>query len=371
MLTDQGGGDFSVEFVTRSRRMDDRLHPGRPGRAVMAGPATNSRAPATPPMAECRTPISAWRRRGRRISRCATRRRRRRGSRRHRRRRVSAGYVDVDGDAVDGGDGSGAAGNEDVISGHGGDDTISAGAEDDLVYGGAGADVIDGGDGDDTLYGGDGDFTDPMVLDWSAQGPDNTNLAAGFTQNTGGIDVTVSFTNAGNNNPVYRVESTDTTYVGPGESFDPNSSLYLYGERRRHLTTIGFAAAAGTSYRDEVENVTFRINDVDWGSGSHTDVITVNAWDADGNPVSVTSPVAATPSATWLYHHRQRRRQHPGPGRRFGADRIARPGRRDPDQLRQHLSRHRRSGFPTCISTPSPTPHSTLATPSSAAPGRM
>ena len=203
---------------------------------------------------------------------------------------IGAGYVDVDGDAVDGGDGSGAAGNEDVISGHGGDDTISAGAEDDLVYGGAGADVIDGGDGDDTLYGGDGDFTDPMVLDWSAQGPDNTNLAAGFTQNTGGIDVTVSFTNAGNNNPVYRVESTDTTYVGPGESFDPNSSLYLYGDGdgATSTTTIDFAAAAGTSYRDEVENVTFRINDVDWGSGNHTDVITVNAWDADGNPVAVT-----------------------------------------------------------------------------------
>ncbi|MEZ5767298.1 MAG: hypothetical protein R3D80_06200 [Paracoccaceae bacterium] len=250
---------------------------------------------------------------------------------------IGAGYVDVDGDAVDGGDGSGAAGNEDVISGHGGDDTISAGAEDDLVYGGAGADVIDGGDGDDTLYGGDGDFTDPMVLDWSAQGPDNTNLAAGFTQNTGGIDVTVSFTNAGNNNPVYRVESTDTTYVGPGESFDPNSSLYLYGDGdgATSTTTIDFAAAAGTSYRDEVENVTFRINDVDWGSGNHTDVITVNAWDADGNPVAVTITPGGgdTVSGNTITANAVANTQCPG--RRFGADRDRGAGRRDPDQLRQ------------------------------------
>ncbi len=51
---------------------------------------------------------------------------------------------------------------------------------------------------------------------------------------------------------------------------------------------IDFAAATGSDYLDEVENVSFRINDVDWGSGNHTDVITVNAYDALGNPVTVT-----------------------------------------------------------------------------------
>ncbi len=203
---------------------------------------------------------------------------------------IDASYSDSDGDVVDGGDGSGPSGNGDVIAGLAGDDTIAAGAGDDLVYGGGGADVIDGGDGDDTIWGGGGDFTAAQVLDWSAQGPDNISLAAGFTQDTGGIDVSVSFTNAGNNAPVYRVESTDTTYVAPGEDFDPTSSLYLYGngDGTTSITTIDFAAATGTDYLDEVQNVSFRINDVDWGRNNHTDVITVNAYDADGNPVTVT-----------------------------------------------------------------------------------
>jgi len=203
---------------------------------------------------------------------------------------IDASYTDAEGDMVDGGDGGGALGHEDIIAGRGGDDTIEAGAEDDLVYGGGGADSIDGGDGDDTIYGGDGDYTERQVLDWSAEGADNTSLAAGFTQDTGGIDVSVSFTNDGDNAPVYRVESTDTTYVGPGETFDPTSSLYLYGDGdgATSTATIDFAAATGSDYLDEVESVSFRINDVDWGFGNHTDVITINAYDADGNPVAVT-----------------------------------------------------------------------------------
>ncbi|MCB1330013.1 MAG: hypothetical protein KDK28_11455, partial [Maritimibacter sp.] len=67
-----------------------------------------------------------------------------------------------------------------------------------------------------------------------------------------------------------------------GESFDPRSSLYLYGngDGPTSTATIDFAAATGTEYADEVENVSFRINDIDWGSGNHTDVVTVNAFDA-------------------------------------------------------------------------------------------
>ena len=203
---------------------------------------------------------------------------------------IDASYTDPDGDVVDGGDGSGAAGNEDIIAGQGGDDTIEAGDEDDVVYGGGGADTIDGGDGDDTIYGGGGDYADAQVLDWSAEGADGTSLAAGFTQDTGGIEVSVSFTDDGNNNPVYQVETSDTTYVGAGEDIDPNSALYLYGDGdgATSTATIDFAAATGTDFLDEVENVTFRINDIDWGLLNHTDIITVNAFDADGNPVTVT-----------------------------------------------------------------------------------
>lgn len=202
-------------------------------------------------------------------------------------------YVDEDGEVVDGSDSITTGGNDDVILGYAGDDTISAGAANDTVEGGEGNDTIDGGDGDDVIYGDDGPVTADApkeVLDWSAQGGDGTNLAAGFTQSTGEMDVTVSFSNDGTNSPLFQVETSDTTYVAPGEDFDDNSSLYLFGngDNTTSTTTIDFAASAGSSSTDEVANVSFRINDVDWGSGNHTDIVTVNAIDANGNPVTVT-----------------------------------------------------------------------------------
>jgi Ca2+-binding RTX toxin-like protein len=51
---------------------------------------------------------------------------------------------------------------------------------------------------------------------------------------------------------------------------------------------MSFAASSGAIVADEVENVTFRINDIDWGNNNHTDIVTVIAFDADGNPVTVT-----------------------------------------------------------------------------------
>lgn len=65
---------------------------------------------------------------------------------------MGAGYVDGQGDQIDGTDGL-----DDTIHGFGGNDSISAGAGRDLVYGGAGNDTLSGGDGDDTLDGGTGD----------------------------------------------------------------------------------------------------------------------------------------------------------------------------------------------------------------------
>ncbi len=204
---------------------------------------------------------------------------------------IDGSFTDEDGDDVDGGDGTGVGGNDDIIFGYGGNDTISSGAANDTVEGGDGDDTIDGGTGDDTIYGDNNPASPPSeVLDWSAQGGDGTNLSAGFTQNTGEMDVSVSFSSDGTNAPLYRVETSDTTYAAPGEDFDRNSSLYLYGngDGTTSTTTIDFAAAAGSSSLDEVQNISFRINDVDWGSGNHTDVVTVNAIDANGNPVTVT-----------------------------------------------------------------------------------
>ncbi len=205
---------------------------------------------------------------------------------------IDATYSDIDGDVVDGGDGTGVLGNEDVIHAGAGDDTVAAGDEADLVYGGDGSDTIDGGAGDDILYG-DNNATLPAAttenLHWADEGPDGASIAAGFTQTTGTMDVSVSFASTGNNLPEFTVETTDTVYVEGGESYDPNSNLLLFGngDGPTSSTTIDFAASTGSGMSDAVENVSFRINDIDWGDLNHTDIVTINAYDADGNPVTV------------------------------------------------------------------------------------
>lgn len=184
---------------------------------------------------------------------------------------------DPEGERVDNADGPGGSD----------DDTIEAGGGNDTVFGGLGDDLIDGGLGDDLLYGdfGDGGFTTES-LNWEAQGLDGTSLAAGFTQNTGLMDVTVSFADDGNNNPGFFV-STTATYTDAGEPFDPTSNLRLSGtgDAQTSTTTISFASADPTA-QDEVTNVIFRFSDID--AGNFRDEITVSAFDAAGNPVAVT-----------------------------------------------------------------------------------
>lgn len=192
---------------------------------------------------------------------------------------IDFAYQDIHGEEVD-------------ASPWGPNDSITARDGNDTVYGGAGNDTIDAGDGNDIVYGDLGGSTPNSIaqdLNWNAQGGNGTNLAGGFTQDTGEVDVSVSFTNTGNNNPTYQVDTDDTQYRAPGETYNQNSSLYLFGngDGSTSRTTMNFAASAGSSVADEVENVSFRINDVDWGSGNHRDVITVNAFDADNNPVTV------------------------------------------------------------------------------------
>lgn len=198
-------------------------------------------------------------------------------------------------DSLSGGDGNdqvfGEAGN-DTILGEGGDDTLDGGAGNDSLVGGSGDDSIEGGAGNDTILG--DTATTPTsqteFLDWAAEGSDGTNVSAGFTQDTGTMEVSVSFTDDGNNNPTFLIESSDTGYVEAGESYDANSMLRLYGngDAATSTSTIDFAASAGSSMSDEVENVSFRIQDVDFFAGNHQDVVTVNAYDADGNAVTVT-----------------------------------------------------------------------------------
>jgi len=196
---------------------------------------------------------------------------------------IHSGYTDSDGDQLSGG--------PDLVRAGGGADTILSGDGADTIAGGAGSDMIDGGSGDDTLHGDNGTATAASeTLAWGGLDADGGDLSAGFTLDTGEMDVTVSFTNDGNNSPTFTTDSSRTTFVASGEPFNPTSSLYLFatGDGASSTTTLDFAAGSGSTMADTVENVSFRLGDVDWGAGNHRDVVTVNAFDANGLAVAVT-----------------------------------------------------------------------------------
>lgn len=199
---------------------------------------------------------------------------------------IDATYTDADGDSVDGGTGSGTGGLGDSIRAADGDDTISSGAGNDTVYGDEGNDQIDGGSGDDVLYGDGFDSGASESLNWDAAGADESDLSAGFTQTTGDMDVAVSFDTTAQTTGI-TVESTDTVYTETGEPFDATSNLSLTGSGLGTTSTTNIDFSANTDgISNAVQDVSFRINDID--QSGWQDIVTVNAYDANGNLVPVT-----------------------------------------------------------------------------------
>lgn len=206
---------------------------------------------------------------------------------------IDASYTgDPENDRVDDGFAGGTDGNDNIIDAGAGNDTVEAGLGADSIIGGTGNDSLVGGDGADTLQGGptSAPATQTEILDWSAEGADGTNVVAGFTQVTGDMEVAVSFTDDGNNNPTFLIETTDTAYVEGGELYDANSNLFLFGDGdgATSTATFDFSANGGAAVTGEAQNVSFRINDIDFFAGNHQDVITVTATNAAGDPVTVT-----------------------------------------------------------------------------------
>ncbi len=166
------------------------------------------------------------------------------------------------------------------------DGTVDGTDQDDVIgdgYSDLNGDLVDGLDGDTAVP------TADLDLNWDAFGADETDLFGGVSQDTGGIQVDVSFTDDGNGTE-WSVESSQNQYVGPGETFDPNSSLLLYGTGtvgQTSTTQIDFSSVSGSGYQDEVENVQFRINDIDSAASGFQDIVTVTAFDADGNEIEV------------------------------------------------------------------------------------
>ena len=191
-----------------------------------------------------------------------------------------------------------------------GDDYITSGSGDDTVLAGGGNDIVNAGAGDDTVFGqggadiihGDGldmDEGQRLSFNWS-QLPDPTpggglvddgdDIAAGVTQDTGGIIVDFTYTNDGNGSGMTFESSTGQNTSG----FDTGSETVNSNSAGRMLGSGGVGdtatiaidfSASNPAWADEVQNVDFRINDIDISSWQ--DIITIRAFDADGNPVAV------------------------------------------------------------------------------------
>lgn len=189
-----------------------------------------------------------------------------------------------------------AGGGADTIFGGDSADTIDAGAGNDIVYGGAGNDSILGGDGNDLLY---GDDTAPATvttetLSWINQAASDSNVRDGFVQDTGSINVSVSFRDDGSTTST--LTSNTATYVNNDVAFNPNSSVQLLGTVGATTTMVmDFAADPASGVLDAVGNVGFFLTDIDSVTGdgvnNFTDQFIIFAYGPDGNlvPVNITA----------------------------------------------------------------------------------
>ncbi|SPF80392.1 Ig-like domain-containing protein [Pseudoprimorskyibacter insulae] len=156
------------------------------------------------------------------------------------------------------------------------------------------------------------------VLNWGELGAYGTTLAdtaadaVTATVDTDGVAVDITFTGQ---TPTAAAATSDTTgYVSAGEPFDPNSHLKLSaanspaGLSDTSTTVLDFRSTDTSLYSDNVQNVCFRLSDVDTGTGSagdefqtgvsFQDVVSIRAYDADGNevPVELTAGSSVTTS---------------------------------------------------------------------------
>lgn len=200
---------------------------------------------------------------------------------------------DPEGDMIDANDNE-IGTNADVVDAGAGNDTILAGADAYTIFAGAGDDSVEGGAGNDVVFGdsslGAGGATSTVreSFEWDlapdpngggAAGIDNGDAITGFTQNTGNVDVTFSITTSvASITNEFQADAQLTSGIDSGtETVDANSSFYsetVGTQNTPEIYELGFA--------DPVENVSFRINDID-GDG----LVRVQAFDENDQPIEI------------------------------------------------------------------------------------
>lgn len=196
---------------------------------------------------------------------------------------------DPDGDMVDNGDAilPGEAANDDIIQAGAGDDTILGGEGDDEIYGDTGTSNVEmeresfNWNHIADTNGGGGNVDDEESLNSQT-----------ITQDTGNVTVTVTTPTVTTDSSGWwhhhsddsvGVESsfeTDDVVIsgidGDGTVVNDNSSLASLAEE-------GETGTYNIEFSDTVENVDFRISDIDANRGQ----VTIRAYDADGNAIDV------------------------------------------------------------------------------------
>ncbi|MEZ5723398.1 MAG: hypothetical protein R3D59_18925, partial [Paracoccaceae bacterium] len=197
---------------------------------------------------------------------------------------IDLGYAgDPHGDMVDAGDAllPGEVGDDDIILAKDGDDTVLAGDGDDEIYAGSGDDLVEGGAGNDLIWGDNAGAAEETTVreSFNWEGASDAGIDSTITQNTGSVEVVYTRTEDSgthfsdlSSDPV-NGDGIDTG----GETFDSDSALH---------SETGGHCGAGTfewAFSEAVQNVEFNVNDLD-GDG----VVTIRAYDADGNEIPVT-----------------------------------------------------------------------------------
>ncbi|MBS8228124.1 Hint domain-containing protein [Vannielia litorea] len=200
---------------------------------------------------------------------------------------------DPEGDMIDNNDAliGNVGSNDDIVLAGDGDDTVLAGEGDDEVYGNGGADHIEGGAGNDVLIGDDGGSygngpgegsSTQEVFKWSELDDKYGNSLqdgekiTSQTQDTGENSVTLTLDTSYDNRfstDQQKVHSIDTGEL-PGAN--PNSSL------ESELDHEGDSQTYTLDFEKDAENVSFRVNDIDYDS-----TVIITAYDSDGNEVPV------------------------------------------------------------------------------------
>ncbi|MBL9048873.1 MAG: Hint domain-containing protein [Tabrizicola sp.] len=210
-------------------------------------------------------------------------------------------YSGTGNDSIDAGSGA------NLVYGGSGNDIVTGGTDAETVFGGVGNDTIDGGTGSDVIYGGPETGTTgsgaatPLQFNWTDYA-DEAPLAGGVVQDTGGISVTVTYSggisgatfsaeNTGNSTSVFpNFERDMEIYVAGGEPFNRDSSAEVFrpddgGADSSSQVQFDFDSVSGSGYQSEVQNLRFRISDVDLSG--FTDSVSVRAYDSEGNEIPI------------------------------------------------------------------------------------